>query len=239
MRGERWLLRLGEFLVRRASWRLPSGVRDERYREWAAELPVILHDPDTRPGVLRAARMLGYALDTIRAATLGPHPARHRGAHRGGAGKSARWLLTGLALLVLLVLSVLFFAASIGILFDPAFAGAALAYWAAFWVLAALMLVSWVIARRRKRGSRVWLTAGMAARAGCLVLSSGQVALRAAERAGWTAGRLHTITLISLAAGLIGEICVVMAWAAGLWAVWHRSRRLRDTTPSSRDDPAS
>ena len=41
MRGERQLLRIGEYLVRRACRPLPPDVREERYREWAAELPAI------------------------------------------------------------------------------------------------------------------------------------------------------------------------------------------------------
>jgi hypothetical protein len=39
MRGERWLLGGGEYLVGRAARRLPAEVREERCREWAAELP--------------------------------------------------------------------------------------------------------------------------------------------------------------------------------------------------------
>jgi hypothetical protein len=66
MRGERQLLRLGEYLVRRACHRLPHDAREERYREWAAELPAILHDPQIRPAPRRAVRMLGYAADTFR-----------------------------------------------------------------------------------------------------------------------------------------------------------------------------
>jgi hypothetical protein len=70
MRAERQLLRLGEYLVRRACQRLPKDVREERYREWAAELPAILHDPQTRLAPRRAVRMLGYAADTFRGTTL-------------------------------------------------------------------------------------------------------------------------------------------------------------------------
>jgi hypothetical protein len=70
MRAERQLLRLGDYLVGRACQRLPPGIRAERYREWAAELPVILHDPRVRFASRRAARMLGYAADTLRAAAL-------------------------------------------------------------------------------------------------------------------------------------------------------------------------
>jgi hypothetical protein len=72
MRGERRLLRLGEYLVGRACQRLPQDVREERCREWAAELPVILHDPQVRFAPWRAARMLGYAADTLRGTAMTP-----------------------------------------------------------------------------------------------------------------------------------------------------------------------
>jgi hypothetical protein len=101
MRGEHWLLRMGEFLVGRAARHLPAAARAERYQEWAAELPVILGDPEIKPAVARAARMVWFAADTLRGAALGPGLARRRGAHRGRGtpGKDARWLGVGLALL--------------------------------------------------------------------------------------------------------------------------------------------
>ena len=68
MRGERQLLRLGDYLIRRASRQLPPDTREERYREWAAELPAILHDPQVRFAPLRAFGMLAYAADTLRGA---------------------------------------------------------------------------------------------------------------------------------------------------------------------------
>jgi hypothetical protein len=68
MRGERQLLRLGEYLVGRACRRLPRDIRHERYQEWAAELPAILHDPQIRLAPRRAIRMLAYAADTWRGA---------------------------------------------------------------------------------------------------------------------------------------------------------------------------
>jgi hypothetical protein len=66
MRGEQQLLRLGEYLVRGACRQLPEGIREERFLEWAGELPAILHDPRLRLGPWRAVRMLGYAADTLR-----------------------------------------------------------------------------------------------------------------------------------------------------------------------------
>ena len=79
MRGTRPLLRLGEYLVGRACRSLPREVRAERYREWTAELPAILRDPDIRPGWRRLVRMLRYALGTkAGAAALTPGSGRRR-----------------------------------------------------------------------------------------------------------------------------------------------------------------
>lgn len=78
MRGERQLLRTGEYLVGRACRRLPRDIRQERYREWTAELPAILHDPQIRPAPRRAIRMLAYAADTLRGAATMPARARRR-----------------------------------------------------------------------------------------------------------------------------------------------------------------
>jgi hypothetical protein len=92
MRGEGRLLRIGEFLVVLASRRLPRRIRGERSGEWAAELPVILHDPEIRFSTRRAARMLGYALGTIRGATS-------RGRHRGRRRITGRTILVGATLI--------------------------------------------------------------------------------------------------------------------------------------------
>jgi DivIVA domain-containing protein len=85
MRGERRLLRIGEYLIARACRRLPAEARDERYREWVAELPAILQDPDIRPAARRAARMLRYASGTIRGTALTPGSARRVLAHTARA----------------------------------------------------------------------------------------------------------------------------------------------------------
>jgi len=82
MRGEGRLLRIGEVLVGLACRRLPPKIRDERYREWAAELPVILHDPEIRFSCRRAAAMLGYVLGTIRGASTPPGRHRRRAVRR-------------------------------------------------------------------------------------------------------------------------------------------------------------
>jgi len=94
MRGERRLLCIGEYLVARACRRLPAGTREERCREWTAELPAILRDPDTRLAARRAARMLRYAADTIRVTALAPGGARRLMAHM--ASIAARFIISGL-----------------------------------------------------------------------------------------------------------------------------------------------
>jgi hypothetical protein len=70
MTGERHLLRIGEYLVSLACRSLPPDIRQERYQEWAAELPAILHDPQIGTAPRRAVRMLAYAADTLRGATV-------------------------------------------------------------------------------------------------------------------------------------------------------------------------
>jgi Domain of unknown function (DUF4190) len=54
--------RAADMLIRAACRRLPGEVRDERGREWSAELLAILHDPGIRIAALRRARALGYAV---------------------------------------------------------------------------------------------------------------------------------------------------------------------------------
>jgi DivIVA domain-containing protein len=94
MRGERRLLRIGEYLIARACRHLPAEARDERYREWVAELPAILADPEVRPSARRAARMLRYASGTIRGTALTPGSARRVLAYAARA--AAPFIIIGL-----------------------------------------------------------------------------------------------------------------------------------------------
>ena len=105
MRGERQLLRFGEYLVRRACQRLPQDLRKERYREWAAELPAILHDPQVRPAPRRAVRMLGYAADTARGAAMAPGTARGR-ISRTSAALDRLFPVAGLVVVALEILAI-------------------------------------------------------------------------------------------------------------------------------------
>jgi len=62
--------RLAQYLIRRASRRLPEDAREECYQEWAAELPAILEDPGVPLALLRTARALSYAAGTLTSARL-------------------------------------------------------------------------------------------------------------------------------------------------------------------------
>ena len=66
MSGRGMTLRLGEFLIRRAVRRLPAENRDEWFKTFAGELPVILRDPAIRSAFRRHARMLLCAADSFR-----------------------------------------------------------------------------------------------------------------------------------------------------------------------------
>jgi hypothetical protein len=206
MKGERGLLRTGEFLLARAVRRLPGRVRDERYREWAAELPAILRDPSLGPSWRRAARMLGYALDTIRGAALRPGQDRYHGAHRGrdprAAVKTARWLLFLPAalggLLAFLSLSLLLtYLVSLG---------TGLGLWPAAGVAFMLVMIGLLAGHFLPR---------RAFAVGTVLLGSWLIYLFAASPAGWPAGP--------------PALARISGWGFGLLAAFY----LRDLTVSA------
>jgi Phospholipase_D-nuclease N-terminal len=91
--------RAAEHLIARACQRLPGEAGDERYREWAAELPAILDDPDLRSGLLRSARALRYAAGVSRC-TRSPHLSARRARRpaQSGAGALLLRVLAGLGI---------------------------------------------------------------------------------------------------------------------------------------------
>jgi hypothetical protein len=225
MTGERWLLRAGEFLVRRAARHLPAAARDERYREWAAELPVILGDPEIKPAAARAARMLWFAADTVRGAALGPGPARHRGAHRGGAGfknarKSARWLGEGCALLTMMAVLL----AGLAFLVYRVIFVVSLAAYVSCVLTSLVILASCLLLRRRLGGAgRYWFSAGAVAAA------AGGGAARLAGQLGW--GHPLLFTLIAACGYAVCAACTSLAGA-----IMIRSAR-RDRRPAIQKRP--
>ena len=79
---------LAERVIGSACRRLPADTGSDRYREWTAELPAILHDPDIRAAPLRTARMLRYAAGAYRSC-------RQLRVHGGARPDSAPVRVTG------------------------------------------------------------------------------------------------------------------------------------------------
>jgi hypothetical protein len=173
MRGERHALRAGEYLVSRACRRLPARIREERYQEWLAELPVILHDSGVGPAPLRVVRMLAFAADTLRGTTLAPgayaYRGAHRGAHRGGAAKTIRWLAVGVLLLGALLGCLLALLAYEGYLIDQLVAGASLTFAATIVLVHLASLAASRIPRWDSATIRWYSMGKVAAGAGLLV----------------------------------------------------------------------
>ena len=63
MRGERQLVRPGEYLVGRACLRLPQDIREGSTGSGRPSCPPSCMIPQIRPAARRAVRMLGYAAD--------------------------------------------------------------------------------------------------------------------------------------------------------------------------------
>ncbi|MGO8957848.1 MAG: hypothetical protein ACLQFR_10820 [Streptosporangiaceae bacterium] len=93
--------RIAAHIIGRAGRRLNEDVRDERHREWMAELPAIRDDPDVRSDFVRSLRTLSYASGLLRSARrMNPAgPGRAQAASRvdrpGWAFRSARRPVTG------------------------------------------------------------------------------------------------------------------------------------------------
>ena len=139
MRAEPALLRIGEYLVRRACHRLPPETRSERYREWAAELPAILHDREIRFAPYRAVRMLGYAADTLRGTARASGRAR-----RGPAAPSS--ILPGL----------LFMAALGSMVFEIRDLVRDPGHWVNYVLVAwSLVLAAWPVSHYLRSGARI------------------------------------------------------------------------------------
>jgi hypothetical protein len=199
MRGEGWALRAGGFLVSLASRRLPPGIRQERYQEWLAELPVILRDRGPAP--VRVARMLAFAADTLRGTALAPQA--YHGAHRGRATKNIRWLGTGLLLLAGLL--VLLPAAALALLYPIArdihqlAAGPDLAYGVS-WVLFGLVLLAATYIPRWYNAQRRWYSVSK-------LVAGADLSLRAmASSSGW--GHPLLFAIISYCGYAISVACL-------------------------------
>jgi hypothetical protein len=222
MRGERHALRAGEYLVSRACRRLPARIREERYQEWLAEMPVILHDREAGPAPLRVVRMLAFAADTLRGTTLAPDAYRgaHRGVHQGGAVKTIRWLAVGLlllsALLSALLGALLALLAYEGYIIYQLIAGASLIFSA---TLVLVHLASFAASRipRWDIATASWYSMGkVAAGAGLLVRAI-------ASQSGW--GHPLLFAIISYCGYAISAACLGVAVVLLMRSLRHSSAR--------------
>lgn len=183
MRGERRLLRLGEYLVGRACQQLPQDVREEQYREWAAELPAILHDSQVRFAPRRAVRMLAYAADTLRGTIMTPGTARS-GISRMFAAVNRRFPVIGLVVLAL---------NAWGVVLAP---GNGLNYLQLAW---ALLFVAYLIRKRVRPAGRVTELLGITT----ILALAAAILGRAAQAPGdWVNDLLAASLLLLLLAGL-------------------------------------
>jgi hypothetical protein len=202
MRGERYALRAGEYLVSLACRRLPARIRQERYQEWLAELPVILRDRDTGPAPVRVVRMLAFAADTLRGTALASDA--YRGAHRGRgtAAKDLRWLGTGLLLLGGLLGGLLFLLAYEGCIIFQLATGPTLA----FSVPLVLVNLGFFVASRIPRWASPWLRWYSMSK----IVAGAGLSIRAiASPSGW--GRPVLFAIISYGGYAISAACIGIA----------------------------
>ena len=92
------VLQASEWLIWRACWGLPDSIRDERYWEWTAELPHILHDSEVRFALHRVLNTLMFAADQRR--YVRPLRQARAASRREQAAALAAWSLYNLVLVV-------------------------------------------------------------------------------------------------------------------------------------------
>jgi hypothetical protein len=205
MRAERAALRAGNYLISLACRRLPAKIRPDRYQEWAAELPAILHDPSAGPAPVRVVRMLAFAADTLRGTALAPET--YRGAHRGApardtAGKSIRWLGTGLLLLGALLGCVLLLLAYEGWIIYHLTTGPALSFSGPFVLINLVVVAASSIPRWASPAWRWYAMSNVVVGAG--------LSIRAiASSSGW--GHPLLFAIISCCGDAISAACLGMA----------------------------
>jgi len=192
--GERWALSAGEYLVARACRRLPAEIREERYQEWAAELPVILHDRDAGPALRRVVRMLTFAADTLRGTTLAAGAYRHQGVHRRGDFENNH----ALALSLLAVFAPLALLALEGWMVYLLIFSASLMFSASF-VACGLFCLIRGRARRSDSASESWFFAGFLAQGTSLLVRA------VASQCGW--GHPLLFAIVSYCGYAISAAC--------------------------------
>jgi hypothetical protein len=201
VRGERWALSAGEHLVARACRRLPAGIRQERYREWAAELPVILHDRDAGHAPRRVVHMLTFAADTLRGTTLAAGAYRYQGAHRRGDFENKHALAISLLVVFVMLPALPAFEGWVvyQLIFGPSlvFSGSITA-WSLFFLIRSRL-------QRSDSADDSWVAAALIAQEGGLFLRA------VASQSGW--GHPLLFAIVSYCGFAIGAACFGIAVA--------------------------
>ena len=147
--------RIAEHLIRRACRHLPGDTRDERCREWTAELPAILHDRDVRVPILRSARTLSYAIGIVRSTR---HPRGTAGIYPRDTRQPAIFPRPDGVFLALAAVALWFTLAALGTAFPSSFSSpspwmplvlAAVFLPGLLFVMAIVRFVLWLRRRRR------------------------------------------------------------------------------------------
>jgi amino acid transporter len=238
MTGQKRVQRLADWLIRRSGRRLPDGTREERLREWTAELTAILDDAGiTR--LRRKARAIRFSAGVQRAArrmTRSPGTQRPRVFTVRAAAAAA------VTAVVLVTISLV-----LGYVFAPAAesaTGAAVILLAFLGIVAGaastVLLAALGVARvTRRRGER--LTAGARparlrtrpARVAAAAFFAAVISLTIAIITG-TASQANfpgnsALAWFATAMGITGLACLAlligMALAAAVTRLWHLARR--------------
>lgn len=219
MNGTGWVLRTGEYLVGRAARYLPRSTREQRHQEWAAELPVILHDPAVRPAARRAARMLWFAADTLRGAAAARYTAAGRHAHRDADGK-ARDPLARDGLRALFVLLTVPGALTLwGYLISTGWSGTSLTRDVVLLLIVLLALLTSLVVRQPFSMRTHWLPAST------LVVGSGQLLHDLAHRLGWGHPLLFEVIYdVSVAVLFAAAGLMTASWVRSAYARFRKAR---------------
>jgi hypothetical protein len=212
MNGKRPVLRVGEYLVGRASRYLPRSTREQRHQEWSAELPVILDDPGVRPAARRAVRMLGFAADTLRGAAVARYTAAGRHVNPHPARKPAGDRVTREAPLALLAFPVLL--GLCGYLLYAGVSGATLTFDVVYLLLVLACVLVSLAAQRPLTVRNYGFSAGL------VVMGTGQLLRDLAHHFGWG----HPLLFLVIAYG--GQVALSLAVVSSL-ATLTRAARAR------------
>lgn len=220
MNGKRPVLRVGEYLVGRASRYLPRSTREQRHQEWSAELPVILDDPGVRPAARRAARMLWFAADTLRGAAVARHTSAGRHVNHDPARKPAGDRVTREALPALL--AVLAFPVILGLCGYLIYAGVSGATLTSDVVYLLIVLVSVLVSLAVRRPLTV---RDYGFSASLLIMGTGPLLRDLAHHFGWG----HSLLFLVIAyCGQVGlSVAVGFSLATSTRAARARFRKAR------------